>query len=441
MSHFLLRRLGAPALALAFVLGALAPAFAGNLLVPLFGPLAPKVDVAADTLRQRLVTISPAALAATPAPLGRTVRLALFPDVVVTLTRTGLENAYGGGRIWSGRSVSGPKAEASLVVRYGRITGQISVGSRIFEINPVGRAKAHLVREVKVAAQPPTDFVAAAAAVPTAATAPSVARAASATTTITVLFGYTDAAYGAYPNMQERVNLAVSLANKAFSTSGVAIKIEVAGMLWVQNYDEARLQELKAEPEDEQVCPTEFSNNDFPAISYKANLKYAALGCSYLYVLPAERDRVKADLVTLIVKRDDLCSIYYRPDTDNLGRSYPVVADGAYSVVTASCIGSYVFSQAIAGNMGIQKDRFVTYPGYKRGYSYGYVDLVGKFRDVMSENARCEAAGITCTLVNAFSNPNYKYRGRPFGIPFGQPYAADAARALNENRLTVAANR
>ncbi len=143
--------------------------------------------------------------------------------------------------------------------------------------------------------------------------------------------------------------------------------------------------------------------------------------------------------MTLIVNRNELCSYYYVP-AKMTSPVTPVSADGAYSVVSAGCLSTYALSKATAGNMGLQKDRFVTNPELK-GYAYGFVDLISRNRDIMSENDRCDAAGVTCQVVNAFSNPNVVVDRRPFGIAAGLPYASDGARALTEARKKVAAFR
>jgi hypothetical protein len=435
------------------VLGAAGPGAAEGVLAAYVSATPPKVARSADTVRQRLVSVDTGALSrsvgpagmgaaqariGTPAVTSATLTVELFPGTTVTLSRTASYPAFGGGTVWIGRAAA-PAADGTLVVRNGRITGTVSRSGRVYDINPVGSGTVHLVREINVRRAAPTGFELRARndvrAAPSIGPLAKSGTAATTPTEITVLIGYTDAAYGEFPNMRERANLAVALANQAFIRSLVNIRYRLVGLVWAEYYDESRLQEL--EPEDDNAaCPTVPKDNEYPAITYQKNLKYLANGCGYLDVMASERDRLRADLVTLFVRRTELCSFSF-----GNAAAAPVPKEAAYSVVSTSCIPAFSYSRATGFNHGLLKDRFVVDPNLRSGYRFGYVDLIGKFRDIMSEEDRCKAAGIPCELVNRFSNPAVSYRFRRFGVPIGMPYQADAATFLNQHRGTVAAYR
>jgi len=59
----------------------------------------------------------------------------------------------------------------------------------------------------------------------------------------------------------------------------------------------------------------------------------------------------------------------------------------------------------------------------------------------MAYSNACSTANVSCPRIDNFSNPAVSHNGRPTGISAGNANAADAARALNENRAAVAAYR
>jgi hypothetical protein len=85
-------------------------------------------------------------------------------------------------------------------------------------------------------------------------------------------------------------------------------------------------------------------------------------------------------------------------------------------------------------NMGVDHDRAHAYGSLNSGYAYGY-GIPGKFADIMSDHY------INAPTTAKFSNHNLvcDTNGDACGIAPGQPNAADAAQALNDNREAVAA--
>ncbi|BBE73973.1 hypothetical protein [Oharaeibacter diazotrophicus] len=448
MSLFSRRPFGAAAAAvLAGLVSMPLPATAAGILVPYTGAKPPVVAKAPTTLRQRLVAVdlsSGAAVAAgdpevadaaAAAALGATVQLDLLPGVSVTLKRKSASAAVGGGTIWTGVDPTKPNTSAVLVVKNGRVTGSVRVAGKPYDIRPIGKTRAHLVREIKVGSVGGVEAV---------AKVPIAKRIGGGTSKseIGVLIAYTDAAWGNNDDIEALGNLAITLANQAFADSGATIKYKLAGFYWAQNYDETQYVEQNAGTDTE--CPSGNVRDQKTPFEYDVNLTHLRLGCGYLSYVAKERDKVKADLVVLVVDRGDeekpnpLCGYGYGPGVDAKNKAGAVDADYAFSVVTASCMDQSVLTGVTAFNLGISKDRYVTTSDLRDNYAFGYVDLIGRFRDLTSDNDRCKAAGVTCNYVNLFSNPKKTYNGRPLGVAAGQPTSADAVRALNENARTVA---
>ena len=162
----------------------------------------------------------------------------------------------------------------------------------------------------------------------------------------------------------------------------------------------------------------------------------------------AERDRVGADLVHLIV------------DADVGGKA---VVGRAYGL-TGRRYGGRVFAHELGHNMGLLHDRYEEGGGTLAHPAYGYVNQraletgapeSSRWRTIMAYNAQCAAAGIRCPRLLRFSNPRYQHDGDPLGVPYGTDGvgvtgSADAAAVLNatgpavalwRERLPVAGNR
>ena len=91
--------------------------------------------------------------------------------------------------------------------------------------------------------------------------------------------------------------------------------------------------------------------------------------------------------------------------------------------------------------MALRHDRYVEAAAGTDVYNYGYVNTLGKVRDIMSYNNACAALGFTCTRISYFSNSKLTYNGYKLGIPQGTAGAADASRKLTEQAAAVAAFR
>ncbi len=115
---------------------------------------------------------------------------------------------------------------------------------------------------------------------------------------------------------------------------------------------------------------------------------------------------------------------------------------GAGSPVSIDAGGSHIaFASAspvaIVDTNGVSDvyvfDRGEPYPPGSSTYSYGYRTPDNAWRTVMAY-----APGVR---VPYFSNPAVSWQGQPLGIASPSPFAAEAARALNDSAATVAAFR
>jgi len=145
------------------------------------------------------------------------------------------------------------------------------------------------------------------------------------------------------------------------------------------------------------------------------------------------RDRYQADLVALIVDNGGAsCGIAYVM-ANGPRASF---ASSAFSVTARDCIVNDTLAHELGHNMGNAHDRATGGTGVF-AYSYGYRDVVGRFRTIMAY----ACPNVSCPRVKYFSNPNIMINGRPAGIDHAVDPAnsADNARSMNEVRQVVAA--
>ena len=109
--------------------------------------------------------------------------------------------------------------------------------------------------------------------------------------------------------------------------------------------------------------------------------------------------------------------------------------------------------------MGLHHDRYVTCtpdcPNWPYPYGHGYSNLRSTgpgasasagWSTIMTYSTRCFDTNLDCSRLLRFSNPRQAWQGDPLGVPGNERTTsvsgpADAARALNEMRHSVAAYR
>jgi peptidyl-Asp metalloendopeptidase len=197
-----------------------------------------------------------------------------------------------------------------------------------------------------------------------AAAAPSdaveVSRRADDGSEFTVLFAYTQAACCAVVNLastctlaqcQAQTEAAIALAtdetNQGFINSGINIRMRTLGSMFV-SYDEVGTFENHLDRLTDRA-PTDNIMND----------------------VHAERDRLGADLVSLIVKDDTYCGIGWL-DSD---------AAYAFTAVSETCLtGDYTVAHEIGHNIGCEHDRVTERVPTSAAYNFGYQSPTRKFQ-------------------------------------------------------------
>lgn len=346
------------------------------------------------------------------------VSLQLFGNKNISLKRSGVEAAFGGGVVWSAANDGG--ATAILVVNNGNVTGYIEDGSRTFLIEPTGRGSLHRVRDVdaekykndKHMEIPGSDGKKRPAKPPggggggsgggTIVTPPPPGTVLEAN----ILGTYTARAFNLLGGVPaDKIALDVAIVNNGFKNSTVPLHLNLVGVVAVSsNYDEKASSDY-AQPLYDLTSGTGYN---FPAIR-------------------EQRNTLAADFVTMYADRSEYCGIAW------IGPS----PSYAFSAINPACNGSATLAHELGHNMGLRHDRYVEAAASADVYNYGYVSTQARVRDIMSYNNQCTALGFSCQRVTYYSSPLIYYNGYPLGIPQGTTGAADATRKLGENATAV----
>lgn len=352
-------------------------------------------------------------LAATVSQQGR-VALQLFPDAAATFSKQSVEKSFGGGYVWTGVR-EGAGGIAILVINQDQVTGHVEAGGRIFHIEPVS-GRIHRVVEIDSSNLPPDGPHLRAPISPRAA---RDSRAGDAPTSnavvepapVDLLVVYTNRANNAPSNIASDISLAVALTNQGYVNSGIRTRLRLVGSMLVVGYDEAPY--------------------DYTATLYNltglAGGGSTAAGRNAFAAARSRRNQLRADLVALIREGGRYCGQAWVVEQPNASTS----AYG-YAQISRGCISGFVLAHELGHTMGLLHDRYVSPPAPATKYNFGYVNVAKRIRDIMSYSNRCSASGVTCQVVNMFSNPRKLVSGVPFGIAAGTAGAADASRRLNE---------
>lgn len=202
---------------------------------------------------------------------------------------------------------------------------------------------------------------------------------------IRLLFVTTTQARAKNPNYRSALTLGLQDVNQIAINSHVAITYELAGFL------DADLNE--------------------------AGLSFADLLNSVAYRMPevaAERDRLRADLVSMLVVNSEFCG------AGKLGPSK------RYGFSAINCIGS--LAHEIGHNFGMNHHWNGSSKNYINGYRYRPETGSLRFRTQMAYD--CNPS---CPRKPFYSNPRLSYQGQPLGTAENH----DVSRAMNERRETV----
>jgi Calx-beta domain/Metallo-peptidase family M12/Divergent InlB B-repeat domain len=222
---------------------------------------------------------------------------------------------------------------------------------------------------------------------------------------------------GGAAGMQSKIALAVTETNDAYASSNVVQRIRVVYSGVVSYNDTGNM------------------GTDLSALRDTSDNK--------MDEIHAIRNAYGADLVSLwVADGGGSCGLGSLMSTESAA-----FASSGFNVVDVDCAtGNYSFGHELGHNMGLRHDPHVdtsTTSVTPAGggaltvinYAHGYVDLVNRFRTVMSYNDQCRAQtpAFDCTRIKYFSNPDAQYLGNAAG----NATTGNNARALNDTRETT----
>jgi len=411
---FCLAAFGAPSV----VLGASTPLFldAPTATPPAIAQASPAPQIFKRWVRQhRTMALNPAAMDVLGQPHTE-VALNFFDGGTRTLDLDQPRTDSKQMKVWRGRLRGEAGSDVTLVTHGTTMVGTILSDRRLYKIEPTGGSLHRLV-EIDEAALPPDHhpiIVAddATAAPPTDAPSQQTDPTAAATgdTIVDLLVVYTSRAKtqeGGQAAIEALIALGVDSANQAYSNSQIAMQLRLVHAA--------------------EVTYTESGAIDTDLTRLRSTTD------GIMDQVHQLRDQHQADLVALIVDNGGgFCGIAYVM-ANGPRASF---ASSAFSVTARDCIVNDTLAHELGHNMGNAHDRATGGTGVF-AYSYGYRDVVGRFRTIMAY--ACPT--ISCPRVKYFSNPRILINGRPAGIDHAVDSAnsADNARSMNEVRQVVAA--
>lgn len=144
----------------------------------------------------------------------------------------------------------------------------------------------------------------------------------------------------------------------------------------------------------------------------------------------------------------DLCALVTSTPTNTCGLGYlnsnptNYSANSAFTVSIYSCVVSnYTLAHEMGHNMGLNHDWFVSQSTAPCEHHHGYSNQTAvnlgtsstnsqRWRTIMAYNDECASAGINCTRINRWANPNVNYNSEPTGIAIGSPNPSNEAFAF-----------
>jgi hypothetical protein len=361
-------------------------------------------------IRSRLVKIDFKQICGEGQPEGaESLLLNLFDDVSLIAIKDRLERRSEGRYTWFGEIAGVQIGQAILVVEEGVMAGNITVNGQLYQVRSVGEG-IHIIREIDQSAFPdeaPPIPVFPESDVSEPSLQPIQMDNGS---TIDVLVVYTSAAASASSNISTEIQLGIDETNQSYINSGINQRVRLVHKAQV-NYTESGN-----------------SSTDLQRLQNPSD--------GYMDEVHTLRNQYCADIVSLWVETTEggICGRGYMMTT--VSSSF---ASNAFNVIKRSCAtGNYSFGHEMGHNMGAHHDRYVAPEKGAYEYSHGYVYTPNKWRTIMAYNNKCTDAGISCTRIQYWSNPNVNYGGVPTGVSESSPDSANNRLTLNNTAYTVA---
>ena len=378
---------------------------------------APNAD--AMVLRGRIASVNLTMLAApglsgpgaAPAVAARTVDLNLFSDVNLVAQLDRVETVASFGYAWVGSVIGVEASSVILAVSDGVLDAAIMTPQHSYSVI-AQREGGYAIAEInRRAIQPDVERPAparqAAAVAPfgriaTSTPVPPPTGAADSSDSFDLLLYYTTPVKNRFPTqaaLNAFITASIAQVNSVHAASALPTRIRLVGAY--------------------ETSYTESGDINIDGVRITNSLEFQAT-----------RDRLGADLMTLLVSSD--------PANSGTALTMPanaVIADYAplaNSVVVHYPAIGYIASLAheLGHNMGCMHE-----PGNNPGngafpYSQGFVDSVNKFWTVMAYGTTCQGA---CVPVDQFSSPVNLYQGHPVGTA-----TQDNQRTIMNTRSIVA---
>jgi len=227
---------------------------------------------------------------------------------------------------------------------------------------------------------------------------------------INILVAYTPGAAAAVSDIQTAISMGISYTNQVLTNSGINAQLNLVG-----------------------VVSVDYAEN---GEGYSAVLSDAQNGVGDFANVHAQRDALKADLVSVWAVFTDACGVGYQLD-DADSNSATMESEYGFDAISLgfgyACLTDGV-AHEIGHNMGAAHDRYIDDPSDKltSRYNFGYVDITDHIRTIMSYPNACTNVGTSCTILPYHSSPGLTYLGYVLGIPDSAPNSADNVRRMNE---------
>jgi hypothetical protein len=357
-------------------------------------------------------------------------------DLQVNIER--FEPTSSGGTAYIGKVPGDPMSIAVLVENPGAVSFNVSTHGKRFMVTGTAD-RGYVARELGALNLPdhrsePREYNFPSAKQPAQPGAPAVAPAevaADTGATVDVMVIYTNTAriqHGGTPQMHAAIDAQVALTNQIYLNSNVVQRLRLV---------------YKGEvTHTESISDTDLDRAIDPADGF-------------LDQIPILRDLYAADIVSLWGNYPDTCGLGSLMANESLA-----FASVAYNVVNSpACTtgNAFTFAHELGHNMGLRHDPFVD-PGSTTvtpaaggaavsvAYAHGYIDLVNRFRTVMSYNDQCttQMPAFNCSRIPNFSNPAVTFDNRPNYAPAaaaattGNAANSHEQRALDDTRETTA---